>query len=67
MKPFPVPAEIPKNIEQDIVKHVDKIMELRNNNSSKSITIDEEKIDKIVYSLYALTDEEIKTIKSTTN
>jgi hypothetical protein len=64
MKPFPIPAEIPENIEQDIVKHVDKIMELRNNNSSKSITIDEEKIDEIVYSLYALTDEEIKTIKS---
>jgi hypothetical protein len=66
MKPFHIPAEIPKNVEQDIVKHVDNIMELRNSNSSKSITIDEEKIDEIVYSIYALTDEEIKTIKSTT-
>ncbi|MEA4821410.1 MAG: TaqI-like C-terminal specificity domain-containing protein, partial [Erysipelotrichales bacterium] len=65
MKPFPIPANIAKDIDQDIVKYVDKIMESKNNNSSQSTNIDEEKINKIVYSLYDLTDEEIKLIKST--
>jgi len=66
IKPFPIPAEIPKDIEQNIVKYVDKIIESRNNNSSQLTTTDEEEINKIVYLLYGLTDEEIKLIKDAT-
>jgi hypothetical protein len=66
MKPFPIPVNITKDIEQNMVKYVDKIMESKSNNSSQSTSIDEEKINEIVYSLYDLTDEEIKLIKSTT-
>ena len=66
MKPFPIPANIAKDIEQDIVKYVDKIIGSKSNNSSQLTSIDEEKINEIVYSLYDLTDEEIKLIKSTT-
>lgn len=67
MKPFPIPTEIPKDIEQNIVKYVNEMMESRNNNSSQLTNINEDKINEIVYSLYALTDEEIKLIKAATD
>jgi len=65
IKPFPIPVDIPENIQSDIVKYVNEIMKSKNNNPPQSITKSEEKINEIIYSLYALTDEEIKLIKDT--
>jgi hypothetical protein len=66
MKPFPIPAFIPENLERNIVEYVDKILELKSNSACHiSICKYENEIDKIVYSLYALTDEDIELIKST--
>lgn len=67
MKPFPIPMEIPASTEQKIVKYVDKIMDVKSNNSSLTTAADEDEIDKIVYSLYALTEEEIRLIKDLTS
>ena len=67
MKPFPLPPSIPENLEREIVEYVDKIVELKNNNTDlSSVYKYEDKIDKIIYSLYSLTDEEIELIKNTT-
>ena len=67
IKPFPLPASIPENLEREIVEYVDKIVELKSNSTDpSSVYRYEDMIDKIIYSLYSLTDEEIELIKSTT-
>ena len=66
IKPFPIPAFIPENLERNIVEYVDKIIESKTNSDCHiSKCKYENEIDKIVYSLYALTDEDIELIKST--
>ncbi|MDU1906702.1 MAG: TaqI-like C-terminal specificity domain-containing protein, partial [Dysgonomonas sp.] len=63
IKPFPIPAFIPKEIEHNIVYYVDKIVESKCNNFEQSTLDNENKIDDIVFSLYELTEDEIKLIK----
>ncbi|WP_300365758.1 TaqI-like C-terminal specificity domain-containing protein, partial [Brachyspira sp.] len=57
---FPIP-EVNSKTKNKMVKLVDKIIELKKQNENTSDLEDE--IDKIVYSLYGLNDEEIKIIE----
>lgn len=70
---FPI-ADIDKNTEENLIKLVDNIMELNKKLSSEKnpntiemlntrIQAVDAAIDKIVYSLYNLTDEEIRVIE----
>lgn len=71
---LPIPKNIPKKIETEIVKLVNLILQLYKEKSETKLysrvnllqgKIDycEEKINKIVYQLYGLTEDEIKIIE----
>ena len=64
MKSFPIPSSIPIAIEENITDYVDKIVTSRSNNNSQEYSLYEKNIDHIVYSLYGLTDDEIRLIES---
>jgi len=64
IKPFPMPAFIPSNIECKIVENVDKISTIKNNNKVQSVIEYENNINDIIYSIYALNEDEIKHIQS---
>ncbi len=60
--------EIENKDQQPLVKLVDKIMKIKNKNPKQETSQLESEIDKIVYKLYDLTDEEIELIeKNATN
>ena len=67
IKPFPIPAFIPKDTELNIIEYVDKMMELKSQGAYSSNIDYEDKINDVVYSLYALTEEDIKLIKEATS
>lgn len=62
INPFPVPKEISKTTEETIVTVVDKILEAKKANPTADTTALESQIDQMVYALYNLTPEEIRTI-----
>jgi len=67
MKPFPMPASIPEDIEQNIIEYVDKIMESKSNGTYWHSDDKYEKgIDEIIYSLYGLTKDDIQLIEEST-
>ncbi|MDR0660407.1 MAG: hypothetical protein LBG19_06320 [Prevotellaceae bacterium] len=63
MKPFPFPKSIPSNVESGIVKLVDEIEKVKHSNSHMDCSILENRIDRIIYSLYNLTEDEICIIE----
>jgi len=64
MKSFPIPSFIPLTIEKKIMDYVDRIATSKSNNNSQEYSLYEKNIDQIVYSLYDLTDDEIRLIES---
>ena len=64
MKSFPIPSFIPLTIEKKIMDYVDRIATSKSNNNSQEYSLYEKNIDLIVYSLYDLTDDEIRLIES---
>lgn len=64
IKPFPIPAIIPSNIECKIVEYVDKITYAKINGTPQNIIKYETIIDEIIYSIYGLSEDEIKYIIS---
>ena len=51
-------------MEDKIINKVDEILKIKNKNSSEDVHEIEEEIDKIVYKLYDLTEEEIRIVEN---
>ncbi len=66
IKPFPMPASLSEEIEREIVGYVDRIVESRSIGVDETEKEYEDKINALVYSLYDLTEDDVKLIKSTT-
>ena len=62
INPFPVPESIPLKAEKNIEELVDKIISLKSANPNADISEYENSIDRIVYELYSLNENEIKVI-----
>lgn len=63
VKQLPV-LKVNENTQQKIIYLVDKIVEIKNNNYDANVSNLINEIDKIVYKLYNLTDDEIKIIEN---
>ncbi|RRQ44966.1 Eco57I restriction-modification methylase domain-containing protein, partial [Chryseobacterium sp. SC28] len=64
LEQIPIPA-INKEKQQPIISLVEKVLNSKNQNPKSDTTEIEYEIDKLVYELYGLTDEEIAIIENT--
>jgi adenine-specific DNA-methyltransferase len=64
LEPFPLPMDIPKEIEMTLIKNVSDILLLKEDNSVVDTSELENQIDQMVYKLYGLTEEEISIIEN---
>ncbi len=59
-----LPIKLAEKKEQNkLIKFVDKILSLKINNAKADITAEQTKIDKLIYKLYELTNEEIELVE----
>ena len=57
-----IPIHLPTNEElAEIIENIDKI--LLGKNQNKDTNLEEKEIDRLVYQLYELTEEEIKIVE----
>ena len=63
---IPIPEINSKNkdLEDKIINKVDEILKIKNKNSNADVSEIEREIDKIVYELYWLSEEEVKIIEN---
>lgn len=61
-KQFPI-AKASKEQQQPIIALVDQILDAKKSNPSADISALEREIDRLVYGLYRLTEEEIKVVE----
>ena len=59
---IPIP-EVPGETSYEMTKIVEQILRLKNLNPNSDITFLESKIDRLVYELYGLTEEEIRIVE----
>ena len=64
LNPFPLPASVDQDIENEISDLVIKVMEQKKLDEKADTTNLENQIDQLVYQLYGLTEEEIKIIEN---
>ncbi|MEZ4914075.1 MAG: Eco57I restriction-modification methylase domain-containing protein [Chitinophagales bacterium] len=64
LNPFPLPASVDQDIENEISDLVLKVMEQKKMNEKTDTTDLEKQIDQLIYQLYELTEEEIKIIEA---
>jgi hypothetical protein len=64
LNPFPLPAFVDHRIENEIAVLVTTVMEHKKQNEKADTTNLENQIDKLVYQLYDLTEDEIKIIEN---
>lgn len=64
LNPFPLPAFVDHQFENEIAALVATVMEHKKQNEKVDTTDIENKIDQLVYQLYELTEEEIKIIEN---
>lgn len=57
-----IPVKIPDNFSEIIVL-VDTILEAKKTDMNADISYEESKIDRLIYKLYGLTNDEIKIIE----
>ncbi|MCU0858518.1 MAG: hypothetical protein MUC65_08975 [Pontiellaceae bacterium] len=62
MKQIPIPAATPAQ-QAEIEKRVEKILTLKKENPSADVSALESEIDRLVYKLYDLTDEEVRIVE----
>ena len=65
LKTIPIP-NVPHCLQQPIINLVDKVLSEKRANPSADTSALESDIDRIVYPLYGLTDEEIRIIEDST-
>ena len=65
MKHFPIPSitDTNQHIAERIEMQVDKILEAKHINPNADTSILEDEIDKLVYELYNLTEDEIAIVE----
>jgi hypothetical protein len=63
LNPFPLPASVDQDIENEISDLVKTVMENKKQNPKADTTDLENQIDQLVYQLYDLTEEEIKIVE----
>ena len=56
-------SEVDKKTLKEIENLVDEILKIKSENSSGDVSIIEKEIDKIVYELYDLTEEEVGIVE----
>lgn len=64
LNPFPLPASVSQDTENEISDLVIKVMEQKKQNPSADTTELENQIDQLVYQLYDLTEEEIAIVEN---
>jgi hypothetical protein len=64
IQPFPIPKNIPTEIQNKVEILVNEIIQLKQNNTDNKTLTQEKEIDKIIYSLYNLDKKEIVIIDS---
>jgi len=67
LDPIPVPNNPPEEVKRDIEEIVDQIIMIKSKNLKSDISEFENRIDKIVYKLYNLTDDEIAIVEKYNN
>lgn len=60
LRKIPIIKDIPNKREEDIIRNINLILEIKNLNKSKDY---EDSIDKIIYDLYGLDNDDIQIIK----
>ena len=60
-------ATVDKNAQSSIITIVDRVLSAKKTNPLADTTAEEREIDRLVYNLYGLTEEEIAVIEETTN
>jgi len=63
LNPFPLPASVDQDIENEISDLVMKVMEQKKLNEKTDTEELESQIDQLIYQLYEMTEEEIKIIE----
>ena len=63
LNPFPLPKEISNELDSKISNKVIEVLSLKKENPSHDTTALEAEIDKMVYALYGLTEEEVKIVE----
>lgn len=62
IQPFPIPDNIPQLTQEKIIELVNEIIELKLQKHNNEILKKEKELDFLIYSLYDLTENEIKVI-----
>lgn len=60
---LPLPASVPKELEGRLISLVDQVLSARRDDPSADTSAWEAEIDRLVYALYGLTDEEIAIVE----
>lgn len=63
LNPFPIPDRVDKEMESQIIKKVKNVMNIKKQDPDADTTDLESEIDRLVYELYGLTDEEIRIVE----
>ena len=64
LNPFPLPAKVESETENKISDKVKEVINLKKQNPTADTTELENQIDRMVYDLYGLTEEEIRVVES---
>ena len=65
VKDFPIPV-VPRDQQTGVIKLVNQILDAKHTDPDADITVLEKEIDRVVYSLYNLTREEIEIVEGVT-
>lgn len=63
LMPFPIPPRLSEADQQPFISLVDQILERKSQNPAADVTALEREIDRKVYQLYGLTDDEIRIVE----
>ncbi|MBZ9629799.1 Eco57I restriction-modification methylase domain-containing protein [Salegentibacter sp. LM13S] len=67
LNPFPLPGAVSIEKEQEITEKVKTLIEIKKQNPTADTAVLEAEIDRLVYELYGLTEEEIGIVENSIN
>ena len=65
VKDFPIPV-VPRDQQTGVIKLVNQILDAKHTDPDKDVAALEKEIDRVVYSLYDLSREEIEIVEAAT-